>query len=422
MPSESTSFKLIKAGFLIDGFSDKPIENGAVLIEDAKIVQAGSASEVLPPEGVSVEKYDFPRGTVLPGLIDVHTHFNYMGDGRHTDDVMAMEDDILLIRSVANARTHLESGVTTVRDCGGKHRTILSVREGMRRGLIPSPRILACGRPLTITGGHMWQMGGEADGIDEVTKAVRQVIKEGADYIKVPTTGGSTSTTAPFLPSYNLPELQAIVDEAHKFGKQVATHSRATSGIVNSLDAGVDMIIHSWMQEVDGSWVFRDDLAERIAREGRSINPTLYVDQTRIMVMREWEREGSTGQHAIVDGVATLTLDKAQRDFDSLMGQMSRYIDMGVQLIAGTDSGFEWYAFGNLMKELEYFSHVGMSYMATIKSATGDAAKAIGISDLAGTLKPDKVADVLVVDGNPIEKIGDLANVEAVFFEGARVR
>ena len=422
MPSESTSFKLIIARFLIDGLSDKPVENGAVLIEGSKIVQVGSANEVSPPEGAPVEEYDFPQGTVLPGLMDVHTHFNYMGDGSHTDDVMATEDDILLIRSVVNARTHLESGVTTVRDCGGKHRTILSVREGMRQGLIPSPRILACGRPVTITGGHMWQMGGEADGVDGVTKAVRQVIKEGADYIKVPTTGGSTSTTAPFLPSYNLPELRAIVAEAHKFGKQVATHSRATSGIVNSLEAGVDMIIHSWMQEADGSWIFREDLADRIAKEDRPINPTLYVDQTRIIVMKEWEREGSTEQRSIVDGVTTLTLDKAERDFDSLMDQMRRYIGMGVQLIAGTDSGFEWYEFGNLVNELEYFAHVGMSYMDAIKSATGEAAKAIGISDVTGALEPGKLADVLVVDGNPSERINDLANVEAVFFEGTKVR
>ena len=419
MPDNPTRFKLIKAGRLIDSRGDKPIENGAVLIENSQIRQVGHVNQVVPPEGAPVEEFDFPRGTVLPGLIDVHTHFNYMGDGTHTDDVMAIDEDLLLIRSVVNARTHLESGVTTVRECGGKHRTITSLRQGIRQGIIPGPKILACVRPITITGGHMWQMGSEADSKDEVIKAVRQVIKEGADFIKVPTTGGSTKTSFPFFPSHNLPELTAIVEEAHKFGKQVATHSRATSGIVNSLDAGVDMIIHCWMQEPDGSWKFQQDVAERIVKEDRAVNPTIYVAYSRILSMRQKAEEsgGSSG----VDEYGR-SLSDAEREFDSLLDTIRRYVELGARLAPGSDSGFTWYPFGQFVHELEYFTHVGMPTMKAIQAATRDAAKTIGISSITGTLEPNKAADVIVVNGNPADNISALSDVQAVFVEGAKVK
>ena len=419
MPANSTRFKLIKAGRLIDARGDKPIENGAVLLEDSKILQVGHANEISPPDGAPVEEFDFPQGTVLPGLIDVHTHFNYMGDGSHTDDVMAMEDDILLIRSMVNARTHLESGVTTVRECGGKHKTISSLRDGIRQGLILGPKILACVRPITITGGHMWQMGSEADSKDEVIKAVRQVIKEGADFIKVPTTGGSTKTSFPFFPSHNLPELQAIVEEAHKFGKQVATHSRATSGIVNSLDAGVDMIIHCWMQEPDGSWKFQQNVAERIVKEDRAVNPTIYVAYSRILAMRQ-KIEESKGPSEVDEYGRSLS--GAERDFDSLLDTIRRYVELGARLAPGSDSGFTWYPFGQFVHELEYFTHVGMPTMKAIQSATRDAAKTVGISSITGTLEPNKAADVIVVNGNPADNISALSDVQAVFVEGSKVK
>ena len=246
-----------------------------MLLEGSKIRAVGAVNEVAAPEGAPVDVHDFPEATILPGLVDVHTHLNYPGDGTHTDDVMAEEDDILLMQSIVNARSYLAKGVTTIRDNGAKNYTTLSLKKGIARGLATGPRLSICVNPLTITGGHMWQMGAEADGVDEVVKGVRRLVKLGADYIKVAVTGGTTKTSDRNRAAYNLDELKAIVDEAHKFGRLVAGHAHASAGIVNCLDSGIDMIIHCSWNDADGGSTIRPDVVERIAETGSWVNPTL---------------------------------------------------------------------------------------------------------------------------------------------------
>ena len=180
------SYKLIKARYAIDGVGDRAMDHGAVLVEGSRIAQVGRVQDISAPEGAPVEVYDYPAGTLMPGLIDVHCHFNYLGDGTRTDDVMAMSDDVLLMRSLRTAAIHLKSGVTTARETGAKHDTTFSLRQGIGLGLTRGPRLVLCGNPVTITGGHMWQMGAEADGPDAVRAAVRNLVKRGADWIKVP--------------------------------------------------------------------------------------------------------------------------------------------------------------------------------------------------------------------------------------------
>ena len=135
MTDQQTPFQLITAKYLIDGNGGAPIENGAVLLEGTKVRAVGPEHTVTVPEGAAVESHAFPEGTVLPGLVDVHTHLNYPGDGTHTNDVMSEDDDILLMQSILNARNYLDLGVTTIRDNGAKNNTTLSLKEGIRRGL-----------------------------------------------------------------------------------------------------------------------------------------------------------------------------------------------------------------------------------------------------------------------------------------------
>ena len=179
------------------------------------------------------------------------------------------------MQSIVNARSYLAKGVTTIRDNGAKNYTTLSLKKGIARGLATGPRLSICVNPLTITGGHMWQMGAEADGVDEVVKGVRRLVKLGADYIKVAVTGGTTKTSDRNRAAYNLDELKAIVDEAHKFGRLVAGHAHASAGIVNCLDSGIDMIIHCSWNDADGGSTIRPDVVERIAETGSWVNPTL---------------------------------------------------------------------------------------------------------------------------------------------------
>ena len=414
-------FKLIKAARVIDSVAEHPIEKGAVLVEGSRIIQVGTAEEVAAPEGASVQEYDYPTGTLLPGLIDIHCHFNYMGDGVHTDDVMSMPDDILLMRSLVGARTHLESGVTTARETGAKHDTTFSMREGIRQGLAKGPRLVLCGNPITITGGHMWQMGAEADGVDEVRAAVRRLVKKGADWIKVPATGGSTSSSFVLRPSYTVEELRAICDEAHNFGLPVGAHCRNTAGMINCLDAGVDMIIHVWFLEPDGTFNFRHDVAERIARQGAVINSTLQVARSRAWTLLE-RPEWVGRSPADISEDLRRELETDLRNSEMQFEHTRLLHDMGVTLIPGTDSGFGWYPFGKFGYELECLTDVGFTPMRAIRGATRGGAEAIGVSDIVGTLETGKEADLLVVEGDAAVDIKAIRDVLAVFQGGAQVR
>ena len=421
MTTPAADFKLVKAGLLIDGRNGQSIENGAVLVQGSQISRVGPAADISVPEGASFEQYDYPADTLLPGLIDAHAHLNYSGNGMHTDDVMNLSDDILLMRSIVNARKHMEAGVTTIRECGAKHYTTFSLREGIRQGLAVGPRMLLCGRPITITGGHMYPMGTEADGVDAVRVAVRELVKDGADWIKVAASGGSTSTSQANRPSYSLEELRAIVDEAHNLGKQVGTHSIAAQSVVNSLDADVDLIIHCGMLEADGTSKFREDIAERIAREGKGVNSTLHIGRARLRMLEEMV-EGGDPSPRVPWGRRTLTLDSIKRDVEESFENVRRLDMAGVQQVPGSDAGFGWYPLGRFVDELECLVLAGLSPTKVLLAATRDSAKAFGISQVTGTLEGGKSADLLVVNGDPTQGIMALENVVAVFSEGVKVK
>ena len=224
---------------------------------------------------VEGKTWDFPQGTLLPGLIDCHTHTNMPGDGRTGEQVDRDSDDVRLLRSARNVRLALQSGVTTLCDCGAWNRTAFSLKEGIALGIVEGPRVRVAGRPITVTGGHLWFMGGEVDGVDDIRKQVRQLIKEGADLIKVVASGGSTLTSDPFRPAFTVPELTALTEEAHNRERPVAAHCRSTVAINHALDAGVDMIFHCFLHDPDSSYRFDQDTAQRLVDSGIWVNPTL---------------------------------------------------------------------------------------------------------------------------------------------------
>jgi imidazolonepropionase-like amidohydrolase len=409
---DSPEFTILKAARLIDGNGGPVAEQAAVLLHGDSISQIGTHETVQAPEGASVREVDYGDATILPGLVDSHVHLIGIGDGRAGDELVTLPDEVLTVQAAQNVRRHLYSGVTTVRDCGAKNRTTFLLRDAVEMGIVPSPRLVLSGRPVAIIGGHLSYFGIQATGPDECRAAVRQLIKEGADFIKITATGGSTRTSFSLRPSFNVDELTGICEEAHKFGKHAAAHCASSQGMVNVLAAGIDTIIHGVHKEADGSDVYHPEISEKIAEQGVYVNPTLGGGVTRVRML-ENTPDLSPAQQA--------DLDASRAASQVRMDNVARMVEQGVMMSAGSDTAWGFYQMGDFQTEIEAHAMAGMSNMDAIVSATRDAARSCWVDDSVGTLELGKQADVLVVNGNPDRDINALRNVADVYLAGNRV-
>ncbi len=406
---------VIRAKALLDGTGAPPVQNAVVVVEGSRILAAGSQEAVEAPRGPDVRELDFPDGYLLPGLIDAHTHLMFgAGEATYEEVIERDTDEIMLLRAARNAHIHLNAGVTTLRDCGARNQVTFDLRRGVDQGLALAPRLLLSGRPVTVTKGHFWWCNGEADGVNGVRKAVRRLVEDGADFIKIMASGGGTAGTDNRRPSFSVEELRAIVDEAHNQGVPTTAHCIATQSIVNALDAGVDSIEHATFIEPDGSYVFNPHIAERIASQGVRVSPTVqtgYRRREKLLAMRE-------AGHALTpeDKVRLEDLHiKCERQVEFL-GRL--WSEWGVTIVAGTDAIS---SFGDYCLGLELQVEAGMSTADVIRSATGVAAKAVGLDHLVGTLEPGREADLIVVDQDPLADIRALRSMRMVMQRGGVV-
>ena len=412
MPATSAHFTILKAARLFDAATDAVQDQAAILLEGDAIRQVGTSETVQAPEGASVRELDYGDATIMPGLVDSHVHLNGIGDGRAGDELATLPDEVLTVQAAQNARRHLYSGVTTLRDCGAKNRTTFLLRQAVEMGIVPSPRLVLAGRPVAIIGGHLSYFGTTATGIDECRAAVRQLIKEGADFIKITATGGSTRTSHPLRPSFNVEELSAICEEAHRFGKHAAAHCVSSQGMLNALDADIDTIIHGVHKDPDGADTYRPEISERIAEQGVFVNPTLGQGLARIRMLEDMDSLTAEQQ---------VELDAFRQNSDARMDHFARMRDAGVVMAAGSDSAWSHYPMGDYQTDIEAHAMAGMSNMEAIVSATRDAARSCCVDSLVGTLEPGKQADVLVVKGNPVADLRALRDVADVYLAGDRV-
>jgi len=406
-------YTLLKADRLLDGRGGPPLEKAALLIDGTSIAAVGRQADVRAPDGAPAAEMDYGDATILPGLVDAHTHLIARGDGTWGDDLATEEDDILLLRAAANVRTILHSGVTTVRDNGAKNRVAFSLREGIGSGLVAGPRLSICGRPITITGGHLWYFGSEANGVDGVRAEVRKLVKEGADYIKIVATGGSTRTSFPNLPAYTVEELRALTDEARRFEKLTGAHCASAQAIADCLEAGVDMIIHCVFEDAERRYSFREDLADQIVKAGAWMNPTLH--NTRASVFRLEEKRQCEGGLSADD---QLLLDQRALSLEQRLDTTRRLLAMGARVTAGSDSPWADYAPGGFVHELDVLTEAGMSNAEAIAAGTSGAAESIGLGDVAGRLEPGRPADVLAVAGDPVADLKALWDIRDVYQNG----
>ena len=406
---------IIRADRLLD------CTGGAVKKNMAVVVEGGLIKDILPrghlelPEGDRYEVLDFASATLLPGLIDCHTHTNFSADGRTIEEMIPDGDDLRLLRSAHNAEIALRSGVTTMCDFGAWNDTAFSLKEGIRQGLVEGPNFLVCGRPITTTGGHCWFMGSEADGVDGVRAETRRLIKQGADFIKVMASGGSTSRGGSSRPAYTIDELKTIAEEAHRRNRIVAAHCRSTSSVSNVLEAGFDMVVHGHFAGEDGERRFDSYVAEKIAEQRAWFNPTLHVWRVRI-----WHYEKIKAWHGLIPEQQD-ALQIAKDGYESGLQECWQLKGLGVRFAAGSDCGCNVFSFGRFADELNSMTELGLSATEAIISGTSNCAEALGILDRVGTVEAGKDADLLVVEGDPTTDINALSNVMAVFKGGRQV-
>ena len=413
---KDSQFKIILCNNIIDGISDTPIKNKAILIDGSKISGVGPRNEIKQPMGADADIYDFSNSTVMPGMVDAHTHHNGFGDGRLGDELVKLPDEILVLNSSRNARKSLFSGVTTIRENGPKNKTMLELRKNIVRGDQIGPRMMLCGRPISIIGGHMGYFGSQVTGEIQSRAMVRQLIKEGADYIKITATGGSTITSDPLRPAFNLDELKAITEEAHKFNKLTAAHCTSTEGIKLSVQADVDMIIHSVFKEPNGDNRFDNKTAELMAFKGVYVNPTLHVFRSQIWAKQKSMADKPENKEDI------LALDIEKKEFERRVDDVNKLIEFGAKVITGSDSSWGDYQLGNTAYEVECLELAGLSRSKSIKSVTSESAVSIGVDQSVGTLEKGKEADILVLEKDPYDDIDNLWRVQDVFLRGTIIK
>ena len=392
---------LIYPDWLIDG-SGAPAHEGYALAfaEDGRIDSVASAGELVPHDGDIVVRA--PGCSLLPGLINMHTHLSLASANAEFIPYMDAHSDVgLAMRAAHNAAASLHAGVTTVRDCGSRGRSVLELPAAAVAGLLKIPRVLAAGHALTISGGHMRPFGGEVDGVDGVRQMIRRLVSAGADFIKMAGSGGGTPGSLTDYPSFSIAEFEAAVETAHSLGRRVTVHCTATAAIERAVSAGVDSIEHGYFVAPGNFDAYDERLADRIAQAGISITPTLQV-------FRDMSELLPAGQER----------DFWQRRREVLVTNVGRLHRAGVRLTAGSDAGWRLTRFDNYWRELEEMQSCGLSPIEVIHAATGAASRALGCETEFGALRPGLAADLVLVDGKVARDVACLAAVRRVYVQG----
>jgi imidazolonepropionase-like amidohydrolase len=391
---------LIYPEWLIDGTGGAARQAHALAFADGRIEAVGPASEIVAAEGDRIVRA--PGRSLLPGLINMHAHLSLASDNAPFIPYMDAHSDVALgLRAAHNAAASLRAGVTTIRDCGSRGRTVLDLGGARADGLLDIPRVVAAGCALTISGGHMRPFGGEVDGIDGCRQMVRRLVSAGADFIKMAGSGGGTPGSLTDYPSFSVSEIQSTVETAHGLGRRVTVHCTATAAIERALAARVDSLEHGYFGAPGNFQAFDQRLADGLAEAHISVTPTLQVFRD----MAEFLPVGTEREFW-------------QRRREVLITNATRLKQAGVRLTAGSDAGWRFTRFDNYWRELEEMHASGMSPVEVIQAATGAAAEAIGRQDDFGTLRPGLSADLLLVEGNAAESVACLQSVRSVYVQG----
>jgi imidazolonepropionase-like amidohydrolase len=409
-PAPAPKAIYIRAGHLFDATSDNVRDNVIILVVGDRIESVGPAQTAQIPAGSTV--IDLSHATVLPGLIDCHTHLSFRAD--RYDEIYRFKDTPFdyAFNAVVHARKTLEAGFTSVRDVGSPPFLAVDLRNYINEGFIPGPRIVASGPAISITGGHgdlnnyspqtqvhMFPAERDfqiADGVDQVRHTVRAQVKYGVDVIKILATGGVLSKgDSPGAPQYTPEELKAAADEAHMAGRKIAAHAHGTQGIKNAILAGIDSIEHASLI---------DDEGLRLAKEHGTY-----------LVMDIYNDDYIRGK-AVEFGLPKENVEKEKMVGELQRQNFARAVKAGVKMAFGTDAGV--YPHGDNAKQFFYMVKYGMTPAQAIRAATSNAADLIGRAKDVGTVESGKYADLIAVTASPLQDVRALENVGFVMKGG----
>ena len=397
----------VRAGHLLDVKTGNLLAAQTIAIEGDKIVGIAPTAEAKAAPGAEI--VDLSNATVLPGLIDAHTHLTYDPKdlGYEGLGISAPREALIGAR---NARLTLQAGFTTVRNVAARGYSDVALRDAINAGDVPGPRMLVSGPALGITGGHCdnnllapefhaTELG-VADGVDAVRRKARENIKYGVDLIKICATGGVMSKgDDPNASQYTREEMKAIVEEAHRLGRKVAAHAHGAQGVSWASDAGVDSVEHGHLMD--------DSAIATLKKNGTYIVPTLYL--------MDWNRENLSKRNA-----PDYVVRKMQAVTAVGQNNLKKAFAAGVKVAFGTDAAV--YPHGLNAHEFAVYVRLGMSPLQAIQTATINAADLLGWPDKVGTLEAGKWADLIAVDGDPLKDVTTLERVRFVMKGGEVVK
>ena len=406
---------IFKASRIANSDTDGWLNEHAVVTDDAGRIEAVVPAATLG-DASGMRVYDLGDVSLLPGLVEAHSHLHCSADLEAYSNITSESDDRFVMRAVGAARKALLSGVTTMRDLGSRNQVAFPVRDAIEAGVVPGPRLLLAGTPITTTAGHCWMFGTEADTVDEVVKAVRGQVKLGANLIKIMSTGGNfTPTSNPRTPQYPVETLRAAVVEAERLGVYVVAHSHAAAGIRHCIDAGVHQIIHCRWLSSDPTvpMDYDPEGATRLAAEGRWVDPTI-----GLATLGEEARAAGAPPRKTHWSVAA-----ARPSRDQIVEMLQDMRDRGVRFTAGLDMGMAYADFDkSSYNAITFVESLGYTPWEGIAAATSVTAGALRVEDTVGSLQPGKYADMMSVAGDPSTDIRALASSVDVVKGGVPVK
>ncbi len=409
----SGATKIIHAGTLLAVPGQAPTERQTIVLKNNRIVEVRDG--FLDPSSLpgSPEVIDLSGQFVMPGLMDMHVHITFEIAPDRREQALRLTTSMEALRGAHYALETLRAGFTTVRDLGGDPEAVFALRDSIRDGFVPGPRIVAAGSALAATGGHgdvsgykpelleLWTPDTICDGPYDCRRAVRRAVKYGADWIKITATGGVLSDTGTGLGQQMTDdELAEIVATAHALGVRVAAHAHGTDGINAALEAGVDSIDH-------GTFLDRDSirlLKNRNAYLVPTLSPAIKIPAAM------------AGNPFFTDAIR----EKANAASAAAVDRFRSAHEAGVRIAFGTDSAVTPH--GDNADEFSMMVEAGMNEMDALRSATVVAAELIEQSDVLGTIETGKLADIVAFDGNPLEDIAVMKQVALVIKDGQIVR